>query len=297
MSTAKIDLDNFERNAVDVLSARRAEREQRARLTAGMLPIPDRYDMAHFAQEYFYQTGRAAEIGVFEGHFSAHNLRTWQGDYLMVDTWAHRPGDGQDKNDENADYWDVVRKTAEAHTAFARTRREIYRGYSAEIAGIMPDESFDWVYLDAGHDYQNAKADIEAWWPKVRPGGLFSGDDYGIGFDAPGMWPLTAERFEKRFGEIANVYKWGTALALKEFCEQRGIVLRVTWLNDFANPAWYIVKPYSPDVQQRRNQAAADFAGGFLHCISEIEKRYPGTALDKTSMLSDLHEYIDKWKG
>lgn len=51
-----------------------------------MTPIPDRYDFSEYAQRYFYQTGHAAEIGVFQGDFSAHNLRYWKGKYAMVDT-------------------------------------------------------------------------------------------------------------------------------------------------------------------------------------------------------------------
>lgn len=208
-----------------------------------MNPIPDRYDIARFAQTHFYQTGFAAEIGVFEGHFSAHNLRYWEGNYWMVDTWAHRPDDGQDKNDEDQRYWDGVKRRAFEKTGFAGDRRTQLRGYSVDIAAkYAKDNSFDWVYIDAGHDYENSKADFEAWWPKVRPGGLFSGDDYGLGFDDERLYPLTSERFRVKYGEIAQVYKWGTALALHEFCEERDLQLHVTWLNDFANPAWSIIK-------------------------------------------------------
>ena len=36
----------------------------------------------------------------------------------------------------------------------------------------------DIVHLDAAHDYTNVWADLVAWWPRVRPGGLLFGDDF-----------------------------------------------------------------------------------------------------------------------
>lgn len=43
---------------------------------------------------------------------------------------------------------------------------------------LFGDASVDWVHLDARHDYDNLVADIQAWLPKVKPGGWLSGDDY-----------------------------------------------------------------------------------------------------------------------
>jgi glycosyltransferase involved in cell wall biosynthesis len=33
-------------------------------------------------------------------------------------------------------------------------------------------------YIDADHRYESVVSDIQAWWPKVRPGGILSGHDY-----------------------------------------------------------------------------------------------------------------------
>ena len=61
-------------------------------------------------------------------------------------------------------------------------------GYSDMISLIIADSvvasrlfataSVDWVHLDARHDYASVKTDIQAWLPKVKPGGWLSGDDY-----------------------------------------------------------------------------------------------------------------------
>lgn len=49
---------------------------------------------------------------------------------------------------------------------------------SVSAARLFSDASLDWVHLDARHDYDSVKADIEAWRPKVKAGGWLSGDDY-----------------------------------------------------------------------------------------------------------------------
>ena len=40
----------------------------------------------------------------------------------------------------------------------------------------------DFVFIDAQHDYDSVKKDIEIWTPKLKPGGLLSGHDYQPNF-------------------------------------------------------------------------------------------------------------------
>lgn len=56
---------------------------------------------------------------------------------------------------------------------------------SIEAARLIDDKTLDCVFIDAGHDEESVTADIQAWRPKVKPGGILSGDDYTFGW--PGV--------------------------------------------------------------------------------------------------------------
>merc|ERR1719198_2520556 len=61
---------------------------------------------------------------------------------------------------------------------------------------LFDDDSLDFVFIDAGHDYCSVETDMKSWWPKLRSGGLFAGDDY-----------LDAESAIQFYGEQTN---WST---------------------------------------------------------------------------------------
>jgi hypothetical protein len=55
---------------------------------------------------------------------------------------------------------------------------------SVTASSLFADRSIAWVHLDARHDYDDVKADIRAWLPKIQAAGWLSGDDYD-----PIKWP------------------------------------------------------------------------------------------------------------
>ena len=62
---------------------------------------------------------------------------------------------------------------------------EILETSSLEAAKKFEDETFDLIFIDADHQYQSVKDDINAWLPKVRKGGMISGHDYFKSGDKP----------------------------------------------------------------------------------------------------------------
>ena len=51
---------------------------------------------------------------------------------------------------------------------------------SVDAAKFFGDESLDFVFIDASHEEQDVKDDIDAWLPKVKKGGVLAGDDWGF---------------------------------------------------------------------------------------------------------------------
>jgi len=87
-------------------------------------------------------------------------------------------------------------------------RIELFRGDSEEACLTQQDGSLDFVFIDAIHLYENVLADIDAWWPKVRSGGILAGDDYNDQFS--GVVKAVNERFEEtgqlRIAQKAKVW-------------------------------------------------------------------------------------------
>lgn len=69
----------------------------------------------------------------------------------------------------------------------------VHQMTSVEASKLYEDNSLDFVYIDAAHDYESVKQDLIAWYPKVKKGGLFGGDDYS------GGWPEVNKAVDEFF--------------------------------------------------------------------------------------------------
>ena len=57
-------------------------------------------------------------------------------------------------------------------------RVEFICKFSDDAAEHFKDNSIDFVYIDGNHQYEFVKKDIEAYYHKVKKGGVIGGDDY-----------------------------------------------------------------------------------------------------------------------
>jgi hypothetical protein len=67
---------------------------------------------------------------------------------------------------------------------------------SKNASNQFANGSIDYLMLDAGHSYDALMEDLKAWYNKVKPGGIVSGDDYGV---FHGVTQAADEYFYKQF--------------------------------------------------------------------------------------------------
>lgn len=123
-------------------------------------------------------TGEGAEIGVAEAGYSMMLLGHWPGKLHLIDCWEHLPDGYKDGCNVPTDsqewrYQEVLKKTAKYGD-----RVQIHRAFSLDAVKLFQPNQLDFTYIDANHAYQHIVADLAAWWPIVKPGGIFSGHDY-----------------------------------------------------------------------------------------------------------------------
>lgn len=126
------------------------------------------------------ETGRGAEIGVWEGKTSMALLRHFPDLILyMIDAWGDELDPCMDEHmDSFYEKCPAAKKRALKMTGFASDRRVVIHDSSRNASLDVLDGSLDFVFIDANHTYESAAEDIKLWYPKVRLGGLFSGHDY-----------------------------------------------------------------------------------------------------------------------
>jgi len=123
--------------------------------------------------------GMLVEIGCWMGksaHFMCSKIRASGKKlrFVCVDTWQgsveHQPhmaalgGSVRPHFDkfmkEHEGYYEAIQKP------------------SLEAVHDFPDASINFLFIDGSHEYDDVKADVTAWLPKVVPGGVIAGHDF-----------------------------------------------------------------------------------------------------------------------
>lgn len=116
--------------------------------------------------------GRSAAFMAVEIHNSGKIIK-----FDCVDTW---------KGTETEDYHqnDSAVKTNTLYETFLLNIEPVkhiinpIRLSSTEASKLYEDNSLDFVFIDACHEYECVKEDIEHWYPKVKLGGTIAGHDF-----------------------------------------------------------------------------------------------------------------------
>jgi SAM-dependent MidA family methyltransferase len=133
--------------------------------------------------------GIGVELGVAEGIFSEKILRKSQLSHLYsIDMYAGDRGHNEAQYIQAQELLDPYKE-----------RSSLIRKTFDDALIMFNNEYFDFIYIDGyAHTGQEEGATIHNWYPKLKKGGIISGDDYSE------KWPKVIEQVD-RFIALNNL--------------------------------------------------------------------------------------------
>jgi hypothetical protein len=165
--------------------------------------------MMNFVYEKFGKTPLVgAEIGVETGDNSLYILKTLNITKLyLVDPYAPYMDGDEGTQRDSTEFYTVAQNTLKKY----EEKVQFILRFSEQAAELLP-ENLDFVYIDANHNYEHVKKDIEVYYPKIKGEGVIGGHDFSTPYQ-------------------------GLMRAVTEFNQRLGIKLYVK------QPDWWVVKP------------------------------------------------------
>jgi len=136
------------------------------------IPNTNRVSLAELFAEFGFKIG--AEIGTERGIYAQILCKKIPGLRLYcVDPWKPYKNyrDSMTKEEINV-FFD------EAKSRLAPYDVKFIKKFSLDAVKDIPDNSLDFVYIDANHEFRHVVDDISEWEKKVRKGGIVAGHDY-----------------------------------------------------------------------------------------------------------------------
>lgn len=169
----------------------------------------------------------AVEVGVWRGDYSRSIIKNLQPSvfygvdpYEIYEGYTDKPNVIEFQDQANLDklHARVTQTFNTFNNKLGHTNSILVRELGTNYASQHPDQSLDFVYLDSDHKYQSVKSEIEAWYPKVKVGGILAGHDYI---------------------ERSHIEEFGVIQAVTEFIEQENLTLHTT---DEQFATWWVTK-------------------------------------------------------
>lgn len=220
------------------------------RISVQNMPIPPfkyRRDLSDILEVEHFETG--VELGVQRGIFAEQILSRWKSakQYVLVDLWSQQQNYKDRANFENSTQATFKKQTLRRMEKFQRrgTKVEVCQDYTTECATRYRNMKFDYIYVDARHDYKGVMQDLEVWWPLLKEGGIMAGHDYVTNNDGPKQggqdWSINYDGTRDPQGRAVKG-------AVDEFMNKLYIQISVSYREASWN-TWAVRKPFTnPDA-------------------------------------------------
>ncbi len=114
------------------------------------------------------------EIGVRHGLFAEVLLNSAIHKYYGIDPWIQQVNYKDAANTDNDSQQNVYNEAKQRLARFG-DRVELIRNFSTAVVDYFKDDSIDFIYIDARHDYCGVAGDLKAYWSKIKKNGIISG--------------------------------------------------------------------------------------------------------------------------
>jgi len=161
-----------------------------------------------------------AEIGVYRGRFTERlTSQCPTAQVSAIDAWNLY----QDYNDYTKDDLEDIAYNEFNKRMEKYNNLKVIKSWSVDASKIFEDNSLDYIFIDANHQFEFVVEDLKAWYPKVKEGGIIMGHDY----------------FAPRHPKI-KVLNFGVINAVNGFVESKHIKHLFIWKDNV--PSWLFVK-------------------------------------------------------
>jgi hypothetical protein len=141
--------------------------------------INDRYQFGILLEQFKFKS--MIEIGVQSGTFANECLSKWPSfeQYFGIDLWAeqknYKDHANINQNEQDKKYETTLRLLT---SKYGIEKIKLIRNYSTNAVVLFQDESIDFIYVDARHDYCGVYEDLKNYYPKLKCNGIMAGHDY-----------------------------------------------------------------------------------------------------------------------
>lgn len=156
------------------------------------LPSPECFTRLDLAKYLISRklTKQVVEVGTHRAVFASQFLEVWPGSIDGIDHWDIPPSYEYQASllpDRGNTREDDLKVALKARDRFL-PRLNLIRTFSQEVVAGYRNSSLDMVYLDGDHAYEAVLADLIAWFPKIRDGGIIAGHDVVCCGEVNGGW-------------------------------------------------------------------------------------------------------------